>query len=100
MGGGAGTVKTTVSERLGANRFELDEEESHIHVDQELCRTTGTGKAIIAVCPAGVYSERDGEIHVEYAACLECGTCLAVAAPGALTWRYPRGGFGVTFRQG
>jgi ferredoxin like protein len=101
MGRGAGAVKkTTVSERLGAGRFEIDEEESHIHVDQELCRTTGTGRAIIAVCPAGVYSERDGEIQVEYAACLECGTCLAVAAPGALTWHYPRGGFGVSFREG
>lgn len=101
MGGGACTVRTTtVSERLAANRFELDEEESHIHVDQELCRSTGTGRAIIAVCPAGVYSERDGEVLVDYAACLECGTCRAVAAPGALTWHYPRGGFGVTFREG
>ncbi|WP_223145162.1 ferredoxin family protein [Actinotalea subterranea] len=91
---------TTVPERLAANRFEIDEDESHIEVDQELCRTTGTGKAIIAVCPAGVYSEQDGEILVDYAACLECGTCLAVAAPGALKWRYPRGGFGVSFREG
>ncbi len=37
---------------------------------------------------------------VEYAACLACGTCLAVAAPGALKWRYPRGGFSVQFREG
>lgn len=101
MGGGAGTVTTTtLAQRLGANRFEIDEEGSHIVVDQELCRTTGTGKAIIAVCPAGVYREQDGEILVDYAACLECGTCLAVAAPGALTWHYPRGGFGVNYREG
>lgn len=108
MGGGASTVtshgtsaaKSTVSARLAVDRFEIDEEESHIVVDQELCRSTGTGKRIVAVCPAGVYSEKDGEILVDYAACLECGTCLAVATPGALTWTYPRGGFGVTFRQG
>ena len=37
---------------------------------------------------------------MEYAACLECGACLAVADPGALTWRYPRGGMGVRFRLG
>ena len=91
---------TTVPERLAVNSFQVDEDESHIVVDQELCRTTGTGKAIIAVCPAGVYTERDHEIVVDYAACLECGTCLVVAAPGALTWRYPRGGFGVNFREG
>jgi len=120
MGGGASTVtnhvtsaetnavaddvtkpaKSTVSARLAVDRFEIDEEQSHIVVDQELCRSTGTGRRIIAVCPAGVYSEKDGEILVDYAACLECGTCLAVATPGALTWTYPRGGFGVTFRQG
>jgi ferredoxin like protein len=90
----------TVSERLATNRFDIDEQESHIVVDQELCRSTGTGKALIAVCPAGVYSEQNGEIQVEYAACLECGSCLAVAAPGALSWRYPRGGFGVSYREG
>ena len=91
---------TTVPERLGADRFVLDEEESHIQLDQELCRTTGTGRRIIAVCPAGVYSEQDGQIVADYAACLECGTCLAVASPGALTWTYPRGGFGVSYREG
>ena len=99
MGGGASAVRST-TERLAVNSFRVDEEESHIVVDQELCRTTGTGAAIIAVCPAGVYSEQDGQILVDQAACLECGTCLAVAAPGALTWRYPRGGFGVSFREG
>jgi ferredoxin like protein len=90
----------TVPERLAANSFQVDEAESHIEVDQELCRTTGSGAAIIAVCPAGVYSEHEGLIRVDHAGCLECGTCLAVAAPGALTWHYPRGGFGVRYREG
>jgi ferredoxin like protein len=98
MGGGAGAV--TTQERLAANSFQVDETESHISVDQEVCRRTGTGAALIAVCPAGVYSEQDGLIRVDHAGCLECGTCLAVAAPGALTWRYPRGGFGVSYREG
>ncbi len=60
-----------------------------------------TADAIIAVCPARVYSrEADGTITAEYAACLECGACLAVAAEGTLDWHYPRGGFGVQFREG
>lgn len=92
---------TTVTERLAANRYHTDEDVSHIHVDQELARSTGTGKRLVAVCPAGVYTEEvDGTISVEYAACLECGACLAVADPGTLTWRYPRGGTGVSFRLG
>ena len=74
----------SVPERLTKNRFNLDEQESHIEVDQEIAKATGTGKAIVACCPAHVYCEEpDGTISVEYAACLECRTCLAIACP----WR-------------
>ena len=93
--------KMSIPQRLNVNRYELDDEESHIEVNQELAKATGTGKRIVAVCPAHVYAEEaDGSISVEYAACLECGTCLAVASPGALTWHYPRGGMGIQFREG
>lgn len=88
-------------ERLARVRFVTDEAASHIEVNQEIAKATGTGRLLVAVCPAGVYREEaDGTISVEYAACLECGTCLAVAAPGSLTWRYPQGGFGVQYRDG
>ena len=71
------------------------------YLNQEIAKATGTAKLIVACCPAHVYTEEpDGTISVEYAACLECGTCLAIAAPGALKWHYPRGGFGVQFREG
>ena len=90
-----------ISERLAHNAYHLDEDECHIEVDQEIARRTGTGKLLVRICPAQVYGEAaDGTITVEYAACLECGTCLAVAAPGALTWHYPRGGFGIAYREG
>ncbi len=91
----------SVPERLARNRFVLDDDESHIEVNQEIVKATGCGTAIVACCAAHVYTEEpDGTLSVEYAACLECGTCLAVAAPGALTWHYPRGGFGIQFREG
>ncbi len=91
----------SVPERLAKNRFVLDDDESHIEVNQEIVKATGCGKAIVACCAAHVYTEEsDGTLSVEYAACLECGTCLAVAAPGALKWHYPRGGFGIQFREG
>ena len=38
--------------------------------------------------------------QVQAAACLECGTCLAVAPAGVLRWHYPRGGYGIAFREG
>jgi ferredoxin like protein len=91
----------SVPQRLSKNRFVLDDDESHIEVDQEIVKTTGCGATIVDCCPAHVYAqEPDGTLLVEYAACLECGTCLAVAAPGALDWHYPRGGFGIQFRHG
>lgn len=91
----------SLPDRLARDRFVTDEEESHIVVHDELARATGTAQRLIACCPAGVYSwAADGSVVVEYAACLECGTCLAVADPGTLTWRYPRGGFGVQYRDG
>ena len=93
--------RLSVPELLAKNRFELDEEESHIEVNQKVVKATGCGRAIVACCPAQVYTQQaDGTLSVEYAACLECGTCLAVAAPGALKWHYPRGGFGIQFREG
>jgi ferredoxin like protein len=94
-------MKMTVPERLAADRFVTDEDQCHITIDQRLAKQTGTGKRIVAICPARVYiEEQDGTITVEYAACLECGTCLAVADPGVLEWHYPRGGYGVAFREG
>lgn len=91
----------SVSERLTANIYEVDEEESHISIDQELAKATGAGKLLERVCPAHVYKARkDGSVDIEYAACLECGTCLAVAPPGVLRWHYPRSMMGVSYRQG
>ena len=89
-----------VTQRLAGNKY-VEDEESHIEIDQELARKTGTGKLLIRVCPAHVYSEnQDGTIGVMYAGCLECGTCLALAIPGTLKWKYPNGGYGIVYREG
>ena len=91
----------SVPERLALNRYVTDDAESHITVNQDIARATGTDELLIACCAAHVYSRQpDGTIAVEFAACLECGTCLAIAAPGALTWHYPRGGMGISYREG
>ncbi|GAA3808207.1 ferredoxin family protein [Cellulomonas soli] len=91
----------SVPERLAANHYDVDEEESHIEVDQDAARRTQAGPLLERVCAARVYtSQPDGSVLVQAAACLECGTCLAVAPPGVLRWHYPRGGFGIAFREG
>lgn len=91
----------TMAERLATLHYDVDEESPHIEVHQDAVRATGAGPVLVRVCPAGVYAlEPDGTLTATPAACLECGTCLAVAPPGTLTWHYPRAGFGVTFREG
>ena len=90
----------SVTERLSRNRYVLDEEATHIEVGQEIVRANGTGELLVRVCPAHVFSRAlDGSIVVQHAACVECGACLAVAAPGSLRWHYPCGGFGVPYRE-
>ena len=59
------------------------------------------GPLLERVCAAHVYTALpDGSVQVQAAACLECGTCLAVAPAGVLRWHYPRGGYGIAFREG
>ncbi|MFP7695924.1 ferredoxin family protein [Trueperella sp. LYQ143] len=90
----------SVNERLARNVFHTDDE-SHIEVDQEAARRTRAGELLERICPAHVYQAHpDGTIGVEYAACLECGTCLRVAPPGVLRWIYPTGASGVHYREG
>ena len=45
----------SVTERLARNHYDVDEENSHIHIDQDIARRTGTGKLLVRVCPAHVY---------------------------------------------
>jgi ferredoxin like protein len=90
-----------VPERLARNRYITDEETSHIEVDQEALRASGAGMLLVRACAAHVYTmQPDGTVGVTYQACLECGTCLAIAPEGTLRWTYPRGGYGVSYREG
>lgn len=89
------------SERLARTAFDVDDERRHVHVHQDAARAAGLGPILERVCPAHVFHvDADGSIAVEDAGCLECGTCLAVAPPGTITWHYPRGGYGVAYRAG
>ncbi|MBR5951229.1 MAG: 4Fe-4S dicluster domain-containing protein [Actinomycetaceae bacterium] len=86
--------------RLSVNKYETDEGQPHIVLDQQRVAEEGVGDLLIRICPAHVYSRNaDGTIGVEYAACLECGTCFALGR-GAVSWHYPDGGMGISYREG
>lgn len=92
-------IRLSLTDKLALDKFIVDDGQPHIQLNNELCKKC-EAKNCLFVCPAGVYSEQNGEILVEWAGCLECGTCLAVCRKGALAWKYPNGGFGVIYRQG
>ncbi len=92
--------RLSIEQLLGLDKFVVDDQEAHIRVNKEICSTCRTKPCTFA-CPAGLYSVKDGELHFDYAGCLECGTCrVACPKQGAIEWNYPRGGFGVSFRYG
>lgn len=92
----------SLDDLLGLDRYEIDEANSHIQVDQACCNRCGL-KPCLTVCPAAVYVAVEGEITARYENCLECGTCQIACdsgGAGGITWRPPQGGFGIVFRYG
>ena len=87
-----------VDAKLAHNLFRLDKE-PHITIDQRICATVCTRRACLAVCRADLYelNERQ-EVVVNWEGCLECGACMICCDKGALSWDYPRGGYGVQYR--
>jgi len=93
--------KLTLEDRLGLNRYEFDEE-SHIKVDEELCKTCEK-KPCLFVCPAEVYTIVEDKIATNHENCIECSTCIIACkriGNGAIEWYCPRGGFGISYRYG
>ncbi len=96
------TRELSLDDRLGLDKYEIDEEHSHIQVDQSACQGCRL-RPCLTVCPAAVYVAVDGEIVARYENCLECGTCQIACdtgGEGGITWNPPQGGFGIVFRYG
>ena len=93
--------RLTPPELLSKNKFNVDEEEPHIIIDNAIC-AWGVEKPCLYVCPAVLYKlDKNGEMSFDYAGCLECGTCRVMCKnKGIVKWVYPRGTFGVIYRQG
>jgi ferredoxin like protein len=87
-----------IEDLMQLTQFHVDDQ-SHIVVDKEICRTCDHRACVIA-CPANCYTfnEETKLLSVVYETCLECGTCYVLCDKGALDWSYPRGGFGVSYR--
>lgn len=90
----------TLPEKLFLLRFRVDRE-SHLILNREVCWECDE-RICLLICPSEVYrwDEVRKEITVSYEGCLECGTCRIACEEGAIEWRNPGGGFGVSYRFG
>jgi len=90
-----------IEDRLYLVKFKPDKV-SHLKIiDREVCRKCEF-KPCLFFCPAEVYSWDDEttQVNIAYEGCFECGACRIGCPYANIDWRYPRGGFGVTFRYG
>lgn len=89
-----------VDVKLGVNKFHVDEENAHIVLNDN--PDMKEFEKLVMACPAGLYrKQEDGSIRFDYAGCLECGTCRILCGQTILKkWEFPRGSFGVEFRDG
>jgi ferredoxin like protein len=90
----------TLEQKLFLNGFRPDTE-SHLRIiDPAKCRDCEK-KPCTYVCPVNTYRWENGEITIFFEGCVECGACrIACAFCKNLEWRYPHGGYGVSYRTG
>lgn len=89
-----------VDQKLGLDKFYVDEENAHIVLKADPDRDEL--KKLILACPAGLYKvDEKGAVLFDYAGCLECGTCRVLCGNTILEkWEFPVGTLGVEFRWG
>ena len=92
--------KMTIDDKLGLNKFNVDESYSHIDVDLD-CKDEAEIRKLLLACPAECYKYEDGQPRFAHAGCLECGTCRVLSGGKIVKrWEHPNGAFGVQFRHG
>lgn len=89
-----------IQERLDLIRYRVDHI-PHITVDTRRCEGCSL-QPCLTVCPAELFTLSGGAVLFSYEGCLECGTCYVACGTrgnGGVSWSYPRGGYGVCFRE-
>ena len=90
----------TLDKRLALVSFANDTE-PFIVVDTQKCDQCES-KPCLYICPAEVYTWKE-KLNYNTEGCMETGACLIVChkiGAGAISWKYPSGGRGITFKLG
>lgn len=90
----------TVENKLGLDKFNVDEENCHIKIDKNYPDADEIDR-VVRICPAALYKKDGSGVRFDYLGCLECGTCRILSGGKVVKdWEYPVGVFGVSYRQG
>ncbi len=93
-------AKMSIDDKLGLDKFDTDEENAHIQIDENYANEEDIRRLVMA-CPAQLYKYEDGKLSFNYEGCLECGTCRVLSKGKVIkSWDHPVGGAGVVYKQG
>ena len=87
--------KKAIQDKLNSVKYNCDNT-SHLVANQKDC-VKCKDKACCFICPAGVYSENENGIVIQYENCLECGACKIIC--DKIEWHYPKSSYGVVFKN-
>lgn len=92
-----------IEEKLYQNRYIVDESRPHIAIrNASVCQDSCSSKPCTFCCPAACYTLGEGgAVTLATDGCLECGTCRVICQDNQnITWDYPRGGYGISYKFG
>lgn len=89
-----------VDDLLMSIKYFTDEQEVHLQlIDADVC--VACDKPCLYFCPVGAYQvQEDGHVIIAFQSCIECGSCRLMCPHNNVNWKYPRGGFGVSYKFG
>ncbi|MEI8218829.1 MAG: hypothetical protein WCG51_07270, partial [Elusimicrobiota bacterium] len=92
--------KVNIDDKLFLDRYVVDDTPHIKIIDKEVCKKCEK-KQCVYTCPAQCYKLEDGALSFSYEGCLECGTCRIICnIDHNIDWNYPRGGFGISYKNG
>jgi len=93
-------IPENIDDKLFTVKYKPDET-THLVPTQSDCIKC-KDKPCTYFCPAHVYDwdAEQNKLLVGFENCLECGACRIGCTYQSISWRYPKSGYGVTFKHG